>query len=75
VTCPDLETCSVPITKYFFEYFCHNGKGDHRACHYYGARHDLLKPPMQWLQHLAVVAELKPPGRWMYEHTRKTSMR
>jgi len=67
--CPDLETCDVPITKYFFERLCHE-KGAHEACNYYCGRHGLLKPPMQWLQHLAVAAELKPPGRWMYERTR-----
>ena len=70
MTCPDLETCSVPITKAFFERLCHNGKGAHEACHYYCERHGLLKPPMGWLQHLAVEADLKPPERWMYERTR-----
>jgi len=69
LTCPDLETCDVPITKYFFERLCHE-KGVHEACHYYCGRHGLLKPPMQWLQHLAVAAELKPPEAWMYERTR-----
>ncbi len=69
MTCPDLETCDVPITKAFFEKLCHE-KGAHEACHYYCRRYDLLKPPMHWLQHLAVAAELKPPGRWMYERTR-----
>jgi len=64
--CPDLETCDVPITKYFFNHLCHK-KGVHETCHHYCRRHDLLKPPMQWLQHLAVMAELKPPGKWMYE--------
>jgi len=64
--CPDLETCSVPITKHFFEWFCHNEKDAHEACHYYCGRHGMLKPPMHWLQHLAVAAELKPPGKWMY---------
>jgi len=70
LTCPDLETCDVPITKHLFEWFCHNKKGSHEACNYYCGRHDLLKPPMQWLQHLAVAAELKPPGRGMNERTR-----
>jgi len=71
--CPELKTCAIPITKYFFERFCHNGKDAHKACNYYCGRHGLLKPPMQWLQQLAVVAELKPPERWMYEHTRSRS--
>ena len=69
MTCPDLETCDVHITKYFFERLCHE-KGTHKACHYYCKRHGLLKPPMQWLQHLAVAAELKPPEAWMYERNR-----
>jgi len=69
MTCPDLETCRVPITKAFFKNFCHE-KGIHEACNYYCRRHGLLKPPMQWLQHLAIAAELKPPRRWMYERTR-----
>ncbi len=67
MVCPDLRSCDVPIAKGFFERFCNNRKDAHEACHYYCRRHDLLKPPMQWLQHLAVVAESKPPEAWMYE--------
>ncbi len=70
MTCPDLETCDVPIAKGYFERFCHAGKKPHENCHYYCRRHDLLKPPMQWLQHLAVAAELKPQDMWMYERTK-----
>ena len=67
MSCPDLETCSIPITLGFFRRFCHGEENFHEACHYYCERHGLLKPPMQWLQDLAIAAELKPPARWVYE--------
>ena len=66
MTCPDLETCNIPIAKAYFQKICH-GKDSHENCHYYCKRHDLLKPPIQWLQHLAVMAELRPPEAWIYE--------
>ena len=52
VFCPDVKKCPQPTTGGFFKYFC-SCKG-HKNCVYYNRRRELLKTPIEWLQHMAI---------------------
>ena len=52
VSCPDLKECTHRTTKNYFKYFC-ACKG-HLNCFHFNRKRDQLKPPIQWIQHMAM---------------------
>ena len=51
-SCPHLHNCDTPITKDFFGRIC-NGPS-HVNCHHFARKRGELRPPMAWLQKLAI---------------------
>ena len=55
--CPSLLECESAVTHDYFKRIC--GSRGYVRCHHYARRMGELRPPMAWLQHLAMNEAVK----------------
>jgi hypothetical protein len=55
--CPSLLECESGVTQDYFKRIC--GTRGYVRCHHYARRMGELKPPMAWLQRLAIIDAVK----------------
>jgi len=55
--CPDMNTCTFPVTPAYFIKFCRAKHHTYMECIRYAQKYGLLKTPMSHLQNLALAAE------------------